>query len=128
TALSTPLPPYRFLSLSRSSRASFSPDEGPDGTAARPTMPPSKVTATSIVGLPRESMISRALTRSIKVIGLHCSTDCLSLKDCYTLNSLCKRGNHEHPQWKKEKSRSDTARIPTTHLCSMRWPPIRSKP
>ncbi len=42
------------------SRASLSPVEAPDGTIARPTAPPSVTTSHSTVGLPRESMISRA--------------------------------------------------------------------
>jgi hypothetical protein len=36
------------------------PVDAPDGTAARPLEPPSSTTTTSIVGLPRESRISRA--------------------------------------------------------------------
>ena len=43
TALRTPLPPYRALSPSRSSSASRSPVDAPDGTAARPNAPPSSV-------------------------------------------------------------------------------------
>src|ERR1700704_2253695 len=62
TALRTPLPPYRDASPSRSSSASRSPVEAPDGTAARPDAPPSRTTSTSTVGLPRESRISRACT------------------------------------------------------------------
>jgi hypothetical protein len=60
TALVTPLPPKRFLSPSRNSMASFSPVLAPDGTAARPDAPHASVTSTSMVGLPRESRISRA--------------------------------------------------------------------
>src|SRR4051812_47660401 len=62
TALRTPLPPYRSLSPSRSSSASRSPVDAPDGTAARPNAPLSSVMSTSTVGLPRESRISRACT------------------------------------------------------------------
>ena len=40
-----------------------------DGTAARPITPPSTNTSASSVGLPRESMISRALMSTIRVIG-----------------------------------------------------------
>ena len=65
TALRTPLPPYRFLSPSRSSRASFSPVEAPDGTEAETATPLSNVTCTRTVGLPRESRISRAWTALI---------------------------------------------------------------
>ena len=63
TAFVTPLPRYRFLSPSRSSSASRCPVDAPDGTAARPKAPPSSVTSTSTVGLPRESMISRPCHR-----------------------------------------------------------------
>src|SRR5215831_13121397 len=62
TALRTPLPPYRAGSPSLNSRASRSPVDAPEGTAARPNAPPSSVTSTSTVGLPRESRISRACT------------------------------------------------------------------
>src|SRR5438445_8348425 len=65
TAFRTPLPPYRAASPSRSSSASRSPVEAPDGTAARPNAPPASVTSTSTVGFPRESRISRAWTRVI---------------------------------------------------------------
>src|SRR5262249_33918753 len=54
--------PYRAASPSRSSRASRSPVDAPEGTAARPNAPPSSVTSTSTVGLPRESRISRPWT------------------------------------------------------------------
>src|SRR5262245_25598573 len=57
TAFDTPFPIQRFLSPSRSSIASFSPVEAPDGTAARPLAPLSSVTSASTVGFPRESMI-----------------------------------------------------------------------
>ena len=67
TALSTPLPPNRALSPSRSSTASWTPVEAPDGTAARPTDPSARMTSTSTVGLPRESRISRASTTSMMV-------------------------------------------------------------
>src|SRR5256885_2839438 len=62
TASSTPLPPKRFLSPSRSSTASCSPVEAPLGTAARPAAPLDRVTSHSTVGLPRLSRISRART------------------------------------------------------------------
>src|SRR5690606_14906800 len=65
TAWSTPLPPYRFRSPSRSSSASPAPVEAPLGTAARPTVPSSSTTSASTVGLPRESRISRARMRVI---------------------------------------------------------------
>ena len=48
------------LSPSRSSTASCSPVDAPDGTAARANVPSSSATSTSTVGLPRESRISRA--------------------------------------------------------------------
>src|SRR3990170_5111921 len=72
-AFRTPLPPNRFGSPSRSSRASCSPVEAPLGTAARPNDPSSRYTSTSIVGLPRESRISRAWTASIAGIADDCS-------------------------------------------------------
>src|SRR5436190_15474341 len=65
TASSTPLPPKRFLSPSRSSTASCSPVEAPLGTAARPAAPLDSVTSASMVGLPRLSRISRACTEMI---------------------------------------------------------------
>ena len=68
TALRTPFPPYRFLSPSRSSRASFSPVEAPEGTAARPRTPFSRITSTSTVGFPRESMISRPITLLMAIL------------------------------------------------------------
>ena len=60
TAFKTPLPKYLDLSPSLSSKASLSPVEAPLGTIALPTVPSSKVTSTSTVGLPRESKTSRA--------------------------------------------------------------------
>ena len=60
TAFSTPLPPNRSLSPSRSSTASCAPVDAPDGTAARPVAPSARSTSTSTVGLPRLSRISRA--------------------------------------------------------------------
>src|SRR5258708_23084717 len=65
TASSTPLPPNRFGSPSRSSTASCSPVEAPLGTAARPAAPLDRVTSASMVGLPRLSRISRARTEMI---------------------------------------------------------------
>src|ERR1700679_3939724 len=47
--------------------ASCSPVEAPDGTAARPKAPEARVTSTSTVGLPRESMISRAVMEAMEV-------------------------------------------------------------
>src|SRR2546429_2790049 len=73
TALRTPLPRYLDLSPSRSSRASCSPVEAPEGTAARPSDPPCGATAASTVGLPRESMIWRAWTLTIFVDMTACS-------------------------------------------------------
>src|SRR6185295_4629501 len=58
----------RFLSPSRSSIASFSPVEAPDGTAARPLAPLSSATSASIVGFPRESKIWRPLISRIALI------------------------------------------------------------
>src|SRR5579859_7139893 len=60
TASSTPLPPNRLASPSRSSTASCSPVDAPLGTAAVPLAPLASVTSASTVGLPRLSRISRA--------------------------------------------------------------------
>eukprot|EP00701_Giardia_intestinalis_P005513 XP_001709337.1 Hypothetical protein GL50803_20276 [Giardia lamblia ATCC 50803] len=59
-ACSTPLPRKALGSLSRSSRASCIPVDAPEGHAARNT-PSWVVSSTSVVGVPRESMIMRAL-------------------------------------------------------------------
>src|SRR5579875_1200720 len=69
TALRTPRPPYRVLSPSRSSSASWTPVLAPEGTAATPRWPVSRDTSTSTVGLPRESRISRAVTWTIVPIS-----------------------------------------------------------
>src|SRR5262249_18726100 len=68
-ALRTPLPWYRALSPSRNSTASWAPVEAPDGTAARPREPSSRMTSTSTVGLPRLSRISRPIMSVIAVMG-----------------------------------------------------------
>src|SRR5437016_1395031 len=68
TAFKTPFPIQRFLSPSRSSIASFSPVEAPDGTAARPHAPLSSVTSASTVGFPRESKICRPLISRIALM------------------------------------------------------------
>ena len=60
TALSTPLPPYLFLSPSRSSCASCIPVDAPDGDIATPLPPASVVTTHATVGLPLESSTSLA--------------------------------------------------------------------
>src|SRR2546427_1221485 len=65
TAFSTPLPRYFDLSPSRNSRASCSPVEAPEGTAARPRVPSSSKTSASTVGLPRESRIYLPRTPAI---------------------------------------------------------------
>jgi hypothetical protein len=59
------LPKYLDLSLSLNSKASCSPVEAPEGTAALPKIPLSNNTSTSIVGLPLESKISLAKTQQI---------------------------------------------------------------
>src|SRR5262249_55777320 len=69
TARVTPLPRKRAPSPSRSSSASCSPVEAPEGTAARPRAPPARTTSASTVGLPRESRISRARTSRISVMA-----------------------------------------------------------
>src|SRR6266567_1861491 len=63
-ALSTPLPPNRSWSPSRSSTASWAPVLAPEGTIAVPESA-SVSTVTARVGLPRESRTSSALTASI---------------------------------------------------------------
>src|SRR5689334_15117612 len=68
TAFDTPLPIQRFLSPSRSSIASFSPVDAPDGTAARAFAPLSSVTSASTVGFPRESMTCLPLISLIALI------------------------------------------------------------
>src|SRR5713226_5754173 len=68
TASSTPLPPKRLGSPSRSSTASCSPVDAPLGTAAVPTAPLARVTSVSTVGLPRLSRISRAWTEMTVLI------------------------------------------------------------
>src|SRR5262249_49109303 len=70
TAFRTPLPPYFDLSPSRSSTASWAPVEAPEGTAARPMAPLSKVTSTSTVGLPRLSRICLAWMSMIALMPL----------------------------------------------------------
>ena len=62
-------------SPSRSSTASYAPVLAPLGTAARASVPSSRATSTSTVGLPRESRISRAPTASMEgtVLLLSCS-------------------------------------------------------
>src|SRR4051812_12553618 len=69
TACVTPLPPHS-VPPSRSSVASNSPVEAPDGTAARPCAPESSASSTSTVGLPRESRIWRAWTDSMLLTSL----------------------------------------------------------
>src|SRR5450759_3913622 len=69
TAVSTPEPPYRWGSPSRSSTASRVPVEAPDGTPARAWVPSARVTVTASVGRLRESRISRA-DRSVTVNAL----------------------------------------------------------
>ena len=64
TARITPLP-IQSEPPSRSSVASNSPVEAPEGTAARPHAPERTLSSTSIVGLPRLSRIWRACTCSI---------------------------------------------------------------
>ena len=75
TAFNTPFPRKRFASPSRSSTASNSPVDAPDGTAARPNAPSSKMTSTSTVGLPRESITSRPMISVISNVTFSCITD-----------------------------------------------------
>jgi hypothetical protein len=65
TAFSTPLPPYRLLSPSRSSTASFSPVEAPEGTEETANVPPSSTTMNAHRRDFREPRISCAFTFAI---------------------------------------------------------------
>ena len=65
TAFRVPLPRYLDLSPSRSSTASCTPVDAPDGTIALPMEPSSSSTSTSTVGFPLESRTSLATTSSI---------------------------------------------------------------
>ena len=74
TAFVTALPPYA-APPSRSSSASPEPVLAPEGTAARPGVPPSSVTSASTVGLPRLSKICLAVIDVIvKLIFFYCIT------------------------------------------------------
>ncbi len=68
TAWVTALPPYSSFP-SRRSTASNAPVEAPLGAAARPSVPSSRITSASRVGLPRESRICRAKTASMEPTG-----------------------------------------------------------
>jgi len=56
----------RFVAIAKLECFVFT-SEAPEGTAARPSAPPSRMTSASTVGLPRESMTWRARTRVILV-------------------------------------------------------------
>src|SRR6187401_433254 len=100
TALRTPFPAYRFLSPSRSSSASRSPVDAPDGTAAVPLAPPDRTTVASTVGKPRESRISRARTVSIFAIcGLLVGG----------LGGSGRRVHHDHPDLGQDRHHGDHA-------------------
>jgi len=71
TAFSTPRPPNRCLSLSRSSTTSWTPVLAPDGTENLPEAPLSNLQKTSTVGFPRESIISLAVTKFIFAIFIN---------------------------------------------------------
>src|ERR1700719_3399832 len=64
-----PRPRYRFISPSRSSKASAPPVDAPEGTDAEALTPPSRVHVANTVGLPRLSSTSRPASRSIGGIG-----------------------------------------------------------
>src|SRR5665647_900687 len=70
TAVSTPPPPKRAVSPSRSSTASRVPVEAPDGTPATAVVPSASVSVVCRVGRPRESRISRAETPVISKLIL----------------------------------------------------------
>ena len=69
TARPTPFPAHASPP-SRSSTASCSPVEAPEGTAAAPNAPESRPTSTSTVGLPRESSTWRPWTWTIELTAL----------------------------------------------------------
>src|SRR4030095_13289584 len=66
-AVNTPFPPSGFGSSSRSSTASFSPVEAPEGTMAEAVVPSSRTTEVSTVGLPRESNTSCAVMFTMRM-------------------------------------------------------------
>ncbi len=68
TAFWVPFPAKRRLSPSRSSSASWLPVLAPEGTAAHPLEPSSKIISASTVGSPLESRISLAWTFNIRDI------------------------------------------------------------
>ena len=68
TARSTPEPPYRAGSPSRSSTASRTPVDAPDGTPALPVRPSVDRSSTYKVGRPRESRISNASTALMRMV------------------------------------------------------------
>ena len=70
TAVRTPLPRYLALSPSRSSIASCSPVDAPEGTIAVPVTPSSSFTSTETVGFPLESKSSNAFISSIFATNL----------------------------------------------------------
>ena len=70
TAVITPFPKKRFLSLSLNSKASLLPTEAPLGTEYLPKYLFSITISTSTVGLPLESRISLALISVIFTIFL----------------------------------------------------------
>src|SRR5262245_3258790 len=61
--------------------ASCSPVDAPDGTAARPSAPEARRTSTSTVGLPRESMISRAVM-AVMVVFMKIRSCSKGLRTC----------------------------------------------
>ncbi len=65
TAFSTPLPRYLPLSPSRSSSASNSPVDAPEGAVPLATVPSARVISASTVGFPLESSISLPTTFSM---------------------------------------------------------------
>src|SRR5256885_7437187 len=62
--------------------ASCSPVLAPEGTAARPTAPPAKITSASTVGFPRESRICRAWISTMVLIRL-VLLSLLELEGCF---------------------------------------------
>mmetsp|Transcript_22258 Transcript_22258/g.50839 ORF Transcript_22258/g.50839 Transcript_22258/m.50839 type:complete len:278 (+) Transcript_22258:1070-1903(+) len=115
TALSTPFPIALPLSPSRSSNASYTPVEAPDGTEAR-NCPKGVHTSTSTVGLPRESKISRAVMCMIlppSMDGPACGFSPFTLRKliggCLVLAT--NRWNHLPSTLTRSRGRETTSRI-----------------
>src|SRR5579862_1592677 len=87
--------------------ASFEPVDAPDGTAARPLTPDSRTTSASMVGLPRESRISRAMTSTIALMFLRSpvrEVSCCAYADRIAyVDSQCRLGRVGHRELGKSR-------------------------